>query len=66
MRAKLETFSEWMARVNKTLELRAGLTSEDLPDCPYRDWYQYGMTSHAAAAAVMCRLTEVSNENCKH
>jgi hypothetical protein len=32
------TFDEWMARIDRLVYLR-GLSVYDLPDCPFRDWY---------------------------
>lgn len=32
------TFDQWLVRVNGFLD-RVGLSTNDLPDQPYRDWY---------------------------
>ena len=33
------TFEAWMDRIDKVLFRNTGVSSGDLPDCPYRDWY---------------------------
>ena len=44
------TFLEWKARVNAVISRKTGgLTSDDLPDCMYHDWYDEGMTPAEAA-----------------
>ena len=42
MMTQAQTFAEWMARIDKILESRFGLTSRDLPDQCYRDEYEAG------------------------
>lgn len=44
-----QAFKEWMAKVDATLEKMLGLMNTDLADMPYREWYEKGMTSTAAA-----------------
>ena len=43
------SFTDWLCKVNKAIEARIGLTSDDLPDCPYRDWFEDGMGPNTAA-----------------
>ena len=38
-----------MQAVNAAIESKIGLSSDDLPDCCYRDWFDDGMTPRAAA-----------------
>lgn len=45
-----KTFEQWMKEVDSRLVNSIGLTSLDLPDCPYRDWYEDGVTPRSAAA----------------
>lgn len=47
-----KTFDEWMKEVDNILARTVGLTSLDLPDCPYHDWYEDGVTPRSAAARV--------------
>ncbi len=47
------TFEEWMAEVNKVVEARVGLSTYDLPDCCYRDWYDSGVSVKSAAARAI-------------
>ena len=44
-----KTFEQWMAEVNKAIEAKIGLSSDDLPDCPYDVWYEDGKSAKAAA-----------------
>jgi hypothetical protein len=34
------TFEDWMRRVDHMIYKACGLSSADLPDCMYGDWYQ--------------------------
>jgi hypothetical protein len=53
------TFKEWMAEVNRRIaDKLGGLTSEDLPDCNYRDWYDAGWTPREAVAEALRMATE--------
>jgi hypothetical protein len=46
-------FDAWMAKVNKILDRRTGLTADDLPDYCYRDDFDDGATpSQAASHAI--------------
>ena len=42
MKAKL-TFEQWMKQVDFVL-YGFGLAADDLPDCPYRDWFDDGLS----------------------
>jgi hypothetical protein len=44
------TFEEWMEFVDAMLEKKVGVGSSDLPDRPYTDWYEDGMTPGSAAS----------------
>lgn len=48
MEAKFTTFEVWMKRVDETLSRLYGITSEDLPDQCYQDWYDDGISPTAA------------------
>ena len=43
------TFIEWMDKVDTILETKHYLASLDLPDQPYRDWYDDGISPSRAA-----------------
>lgn len=54
MRRAASTFESWKASVDRILADRlGGLTSDDLPDQPYRCWYDDHMTPTDAADAAM-------------
>ena len=42
-------FEEWMKQVDNAVSLRSGMSVHDLPDCPFRDWYNAGNSAGAAA-----------------
>ena len=51
-------FASWMDTVRMEVEALCGLPPEDLPDCPYRDWHDFGMSPQEAAEAVLERCLE--------
>lgn len=55
------TFEAWMVKVNKLVSDRVGLTTDDLPDCPYADWHQDGMTPKGAASKAI-RMADGGDE----
>jgi hypothetical protein len=46
-------FDTWMGLVGAEMEALCGLPPEDLPDCPYTDWYQAGMQPADAARETL-------------
>lgn len=46
---RVSTFEAWMTALDRQLVFLCGMSSADLPDCPYRDWYDDGKTIVAAA-----------------
>jgi hypothetical protein len=36
---RIYPFDEWMDRIDSLLFSTRGVSVHDLPDCPYRDWY---------------------------
>jgi hypothetical protein len=46
-------FSFWMKAVDAEIMRRAYMTSGDLPDVCYRDWYDDGCTPKNAAARAI-------------
>jgi len=47
-----------MREVSACVEASLGLLPEDLPDCPYADFYGMGMTPDEAGEAVMERVLQ--------
>jgi len=47
------SYELWKAKVNRYIENAIGLSSDDLPDMPYYDWYERGLNyNHAARKAI--------------
>jgi hypothetical protein len=47
------TYDEWMKKVDAILFRRYGITSADLIDCCYADWYADGKTPAGAVSAAI-------------
>jgi hypothetical protein len=45
----MENFEQWMQKVNDGVGQMVGLSADDLPDRPYRDWFDDGMQPIVAA-----------------
>lgn len=45
-------FDAWMAEVDALLCDRYGVTTDDLPDARYRDWFDAGVRPRAAVARL--------------
>ena len=43
------TFGEWMLRIDEILLRWRWVSVYDLPDCPYRDWYDHRVRPIRAA-----------------
>ena len=43
------TLDQWMQAVNALVERKYGLSTDDLPDCCYADWFEDGMLPSTAA-----------------
>lgn len=52
------TFDEWMAAVDAAIVVKVGLGRDDLPDCPYHDWWEDGVTPKGAATKAIRRANE--------
>jgi len=46
-------FQVWMAKVDAALERKLGLSSMDLADCCYHDWFDDGLTPSQAARMAL-------------
>lgn len=53
MSDKVRTFERWAMLVDDEIERIAGVTSSDLEDCAYRDWYNRGVTPEKAAKKAL-------------
>ena len=53
-----KTFEEWMKEVNHYISRVVFLTSDDLPDCCYRDWYDDNVTPKTAAKRAIKSANE--------
>lgn len=52
------SFDDWLAAVDRLLTVKVGLGRDDLPDCPYRDWYDDGYRPAEAAREAVSRANE--------
>lgn len=48
-----QTFEQWMEKVEKIVSRTCGLSTMDLPDKCYADFYDDGMTAARAAKIAM-------------
>jgi hypothetical protein len=44
-----KTLDSWMTDVDLACGAMLGLSVYDLPDCPYADWFEDGLTAKQAA-----------------
>jgi len=51
-------FDMWKRRVDSAVERAASLSADDLPDCPYRDWYDDGISPAVAARRAIRAASE--------
>ena len=47
------TFKNWMASVDAALDAKCGLSSSDLADCPFHDWFDDEVTPAEAAQMTL-------------
>lgn len=47
------TFEQWLKQVDEFVKAKTYLCVSDLPDCPYRAWYEGGKTAKGAANAAI-------------
>lgn len=47
------TFEQWMAKVNQIISNKVGLSSDDLADQPYMDWFEDDMPPLDAALEAL-------------
>jgi len=52
-------FDAWRYGVDQRINALTGLSADDLPDCPYRDWYDEGIgVTVAARRAIRYAMDE--------
>lgn len=49
----MNTFNAWLKKIDDILWQRLGLTTADLPDCPYFEWFETHVTPRGAAARAI-------------
>ena len=47
------TFEQWLAKVDQWLEAHVFVSSADLPDCCYADWFADGISPARAARMAL-------------
>lgn len=52
------SFEQWKHNVDQFIINKIGLTADDLPDAPYRRWYE----SHVSASAAANRAIKLAKE----
>ncbi len=51
-------FDTWRASVDYWVVAQTGMYADDLPDCPYRDWYDDGISPKTAAKRAIRNAKE--------
>lgn len=47
------TFEQWMTKVDDAIDAQVGMTSADLPDCDWWNWWNDGVSAQRAAARAI-------------
>lgn len=47
------SFEEWKKLVDRACQQKSGMSIDDLPDCPFLDWYDSGVAATSAAARCL-------------
>ena len=50
------SFEEWMKQVDRVFGIATGMSTADVEDFPYRDWYEDGIRPARAANDVIKSL----------
>jgi hypothetical protein len=53
-----KSFEVWLKELDEAVQAKCGMSYQDLPDGPFRDWYEEGKTPKSAAA----KLVKMANE----
>jgi hypothetical protein len=49
----MDSFDSWFAKVDANVSATVGLSVSDLPDCPFRDWFEDGISPSEAAEMTL-------------
>lgn len=52
------SFETWYAAAEVVAKREIGVSLEDIADCPYRDWYEYGLSPKQSVAKARKRALE--------
>lgn len=58
------SFESWMQEVDNAVSRRTGMSVHDLPDVPFRDWYDDGTSPRSAAARAIRAASENPRGRC--
>jgi hypothetical protein len=61
-RANSASFDAWMRKVDRTMEQKIGLDSDDLADAPWMDFFVNGLTPTEAIKDALVEYNDVSFE----
>ncbi len=53
-----QSFEDWFKKVDAAVKKLAFLSAHDLPDCPYMDWYNDGVSPSVAAKRAIKRAMD--------
>jgi len=53
-----KSFEQWFAEVDAACRAKYGVSVNDLPDCPFSDWYADGKTPKGAASKAWKMASE--------
>lgn len=53
-----QKFKYWIDKVDTEVEKRVCMSVHDLPDCPYRDWFEDGVSPVSAARKAIKNAKE--------
>ena len=58
MNDRYVSFEAWYTKVGLHVQKLAGLSVDDLPDCPYADWWEDDMPALSAARKAIRMASE--------
>lgn len=53
-----KTFGSWMSKVQTIVQNKIGVSTHDIPDQPYMDWYEDEVSPKSAAARAIRGIME--------
>jgi hypothetical protein len=57
----MQTYTQWKGKVNDLVLGCIDIRVDDLPDCPYHDWYDKGVDPWLAAARAVRAVLDGEN-----